>query len=123
MILNFDPASRLRLAGLRGFVPMCGWLRVGKENLHVAGLVGVAMCSACLSGTHDRWPQCPPRIRSRSNPAFKMRWHVVGCPDGRIDPALHYVLFALPTITSRRMSGVISFTPRARWVGVADHGG
>ena len=24
----------------------------------------------------------------------------VGCPDRRIDPALHYVLFALPTVTS-----------------------
>ena len=27
---------------------------------------------------------------------------------------LHYVLFALPPVTSRRMPGVISFTPRAR---------
>ena len=26
---------------------MCGRLRVGKENLHVTGLVGAAMCSAC----------------------------------------------------------------------------
>jgi CO/xanthine dehydrogenase Mo-binding subunit len=26
---------------------MCGRLRVGKDNLHVAGLVGAAMCSAC----------------------------------------------------------------------------
>ena len=26
---------------------MCGRLRVGKEKLHVAGLVGAAMCSAC----------------------------------------------------------------------------
>jgi hypothetical protein len=25
---------------------MCGRLRVGKRNLHVAGLVGAAMCSA-----------------------------------------------------------------------------
>jgi hypothetical protein len=35
---------------------MCGRLRVGKENLHVALLVGAAMCSACLCGSHDRWP-------------------------------------------------------------------
>jgi hypothetical protein len=35
---------------------MCGRLRVGKENLHVAALVGAAMCSACLRGTQDRWP-------------------------------------------------------------------
>jgi hypothetical protein len=36
--------------------PMCGRLRVGKENLHFAALVGAAMCSAFLRGTHDRWP-------------------------------------------------------------------
>ncbi len=35
---------------------MCGRLRVGKENLHVAGLVGAAMCSAFACGSHDRWP-------------------------------------------------------------------
>jgi hypothetical protein len=35
---------------------MCGRLRVGKGNLHVAALVGAAMCSACLRGSHDRWP-------------------------------------------------------------------
>jgi transposase-like protein len=35
---------------------MCGRLRVGKDFLHVAGLVGAAMCSACLRGSHDRWP-------------------------------------------------------------------
>jgi hypothetical protein len=35
---------------------MCGRLRVGKEKLRVASLVGAAMCSACLCGSHDRWP-------------------------------------------------------------------
>ena len=35
---------------------VCGRLRVGKRNLHVAGLVGAAMCSACRCGSHDRWP-------------------------------------------------------------------
>jgi hypothetical protein len=35
---------------------MCGRLRVGKKNLHVAALVGAAMCSAFECGTHDRWP-------------------------------------------------------------------
>jgi hypothetical protein len=35
---------------------MCGRLRVGKDFLHVAGLVGAAMCSAFTSGSHDRWP-------------------------------------------------------------------
>jgi hypothetical protein len=36
-------SSRLQ-AALRKSA-MCGRLRVGKENLHVAGLVGAAMCS------------------------------------------------------------------------------
>src|SRR5258708_8194415 len=31
-------------------------LRVGKSFLHVAGLVGAAMCSAYRCGSHDRWP-------------------------------------------------------------------
>jgi hypothetical protein len=35
---------------------MCGRLQVGKRNLHVAGLVGAAMCSAFSCGSHDRWP-------------------------------------------------------------------
>jgi hypothetical protein len=30
---------------------MCGRLRVGKDFLHAADLVGAAMC-----GSHDRWP-------------------------------------------------------------------
>ena len=40
----------------------------------------------------------------------------VGCPRSPDRPALHYVLFALPTFTSRRRSGAISFTPQARRV-------
>jgi hypothetical protein len=35
---------------------MCGRLGVGKDNLHVAALVGAAMCSACWCGSRDRWP-------------------------------------------------------------------
>ena len=35
---------------------MCGRLGVGKDNLHVAALVGAAMCSAFRCGSHDRWP-------------------------------------------------------------------
>jgi len=35
---------------------MCGRLRIGKDFLHVAGLVGAAMCSAFKCGSHDRWP-------------------------------------------------------------------
>ena len=47
-----------READIRGCLlwAMCGRLRVGKENLHVAGLVGAAMCSAFECGSHDRWP-------------------------------------------------------------------
>jgi len=36
-------------------------------------------------------------------PAFDDAMALVGCPDRRNRPALHYVLFALPTFTSRRM--------------------
>jgi hypothetical protein len=43
------------LAGLSRWA-MCGRLPVGKKNLHFAALVGAAMCSAFLRGTHDRWP-------------------------------------------------------------------
>jgi hypothetical protein len=35
---------------------MCGRLRIGKDFLHAAGLVGAAMCSAFKCGSHDRWP-------------------------------------------------------------------
>ena len=34
--------------------PVCGRLRVGKDFLTYAELVGAPMCSAC--GSHDRWP-------------------------------------------------------------------
>ena len=41
---------------------------------------------------------------------------VVGSPDR---PALHYVLFALPTFTSRRMPGVISSSRERGWFLIA----
>jgi hypothetical protein len=37
-------------------VPCVDGPRVGKGNLHVALLVGAAMCSAFRCGSHDRWP-------------------------------------------------------------------
>src|ERR1700738_3905511 len=49
-------------------------------------------------------------------PAFDNVMAQVGCPDRRIDRLLQYVLFALPTFTSRRLSGAISFSPPARRV-------
>src|SRR3954454_15564662 len=45
---------------------------------------------------------------------------VVPMPDR---PALHYVLFALPTFTSRRMADAISFMPQARQVPCSAHPG
>ena len=47
-----------RVGGWRRRQPwaMCGRLRVGKDFLHVAALVGAAMCSAYERGSHDRWP-------------------------------------------------------------------
>jgi hypothetical protein len=57
-----DPKRPIREADITADIPdrplraMCGRLRVGKENLHVALLVGAAMCSACKCGSHDRWP-------------------------------------------------------------------
>jgi hypothetical protein len=38
------------------FRAMCGRLRIGKDFLHAARLVGAAMCSAFECGSHDRWP-------------------------------------------------------------------
>src|ERR1700674_2374639 len=37
------------------FGAMCGRLRIGKDFLHAAGLVGAAMCSAFKCGSYDRW--------------------------------------------------------------------
>jgi hypothetical protein len=55
--VRLSPNSGAR-ADIAGFPrrAMCGRLRVGKENLRVAGLVGAAMCSAFSCGSHDRWP-------------------------------------------------------------------
>jgi hypothetical protein len=40
-------ADKVATEDLRPLCAMCGRLRVGKDFLHVAGLVGAAMCSAC----------------------------------------------------------------------------
>jgi transposase-like protein DUF772 len=57
-VLQQNPSNTGREADIRGCLlwAMCGRLRVGKGNLHVAGLVGAAMCSAFACGSHDRWP-------------------------------------------------------------------
>jgi hypothetical protein len=48
--------SALRPIAAAAVADRRGRLRVGKENVHVAGLVGAAMCSAFECGPHDRWP-------------------------------------------------------------------
>jgi len=47
ILLRCSSRPTFDLAGGRG---PYHWLRVGKENLHVAGLVGAAMCSASHDG-------------------------------------------------------------------------
>jgi hypothetical protein len=50
-------------------------------------------------------------------PHSTMRWHEWVVLIRRIDRLWHYVLFALPTFTSRRvMPSAISVTPRVRRV-------
>jgi hypothetical protein len=84
--LTHNPPRRcLPGRSLRPECAMYGRLRIGKENLHVAPLVDAAMCSACRSGSHDRW-----RIPSADQvpvkrPHSTMQWHewvvlIVGSP-------------------------------------------
>src|SRR5438445_860071 len=81
---------------------MCGRLRVGKGFLHVCRLVGAAMCSACWRGTQAAGHNALRGSGPGQKLAFDNALALVGCPDRRDRPALHYVLFALPTFTSRR---------------------
>jgi hypothetical protein len=53
---SLGPAIITGIMACESAVPFRGRLRVGKRNLHVAGLVGAAMCSAFRCGSHDRWP-------------------------------------------------------------------
>ena len=48
--------------------------------------------------------------------AFDNAMALVGCPDRRIDRLCITMLFALPTFTSRRLSGAVRITPQVRWV-------
>ena len=38
------------------FVPCVDGSELARDIFTFAELVGAAMCSACLSGSHDRWP-------------------------------------------------------------------
>ena len=100
---------------------MCGRLRVGKDFLHVCS---IGRCShvfgllARHTGPLAIMP-CADQVPVKS-PHSTMHWHMwVVLIAGR--PALHYVLFVLPTFTSRRAAGVISFTPRVRRVPCSAH--
>jgi hypothetical protein len=64
---------------------MCGRLRVGKKNLHVAGLVGAAMCSAFRCGHMTAGHNAPCGSGPGQNRAFDDAMAQVGCPDRRID--------------------------------------
>src|ERR1700710_2235755 len=56
---------------------MCGRLRVGKDFLHVAGLVGAAMCSAFRCGSHGPLAIMPSadQVPVNNTHSITMRWH------------------------------------------------
>ncbi len=56
LVRSTSRSDRIADIPARQLCAMCGRLRVGKDFLRVAGLVGAAMCSACRCGSHDRWP-------------------------------------------------------------------
>ena len=58
------------------FGPCVDGSQLARTFFTYAALVGAAMCSAFRCGSHDRWPECPPRIRSRPKARIRaMRWH------------------------------------------------
>src|ERR1700712_2415905 len=56
---------------------MCGRLRVGKDFLHVPGLVGAAMCSAYNCGSHGPLAIMPSadQVPVNNTHSITMRWH------------------------------------------------
>src|SRR5947207_8098912 len=94
---------------------MCGRLRVGKDFLHVMQDWSVRPCVRPLGAVHMTAGHNALRGSGPGqNRAFDDEMAQVGCPERQDRPALHYVLFALPTFTSRRMPGAISFTAQVR---------
>src|ERR1700722_19841950 len=77
---------------------MCGRLRVGKNFLHVAGLVGTAMCSTfavhITVGHHpgEADTGCSPRYlsaigrRARQERLAKHRWHQIVKEEQQLGP-------------------------------------
>src|SRR4051794_6275880 len=95
---------------------MCGRLRVGKDFIQVQGW----SVRPCVRPSNAVYMTAGHNALRGSGPdqtdAFDNALTQVGCPDRRIDPALHYVLFALPTFTSRRLPDAIAFIAQARRV-------
>jgi hypothetical protein len=64
---------------------MCGPLRVGKGFLHVEGLGGAAMCSACQRGSQAAAPNALRGSDLGQKPTFDNALALVGCPDRRFE--------------------------------------
>jgi hypothetical protein len=104
---------------------MCGRLRVSKSFLHVAGLVGPAMCSAFKCGSHHMTAghnalrgSGPGQQHAFDNNAMAQ----VGCPDRRIDrhcitccspfqPLRHAGLSGAISLDSKRDRFLVALTP------------
>ena len=82
---------------------MCGRLQAVKGFSHVAALVGAAMCSAFLCGSHKAAGHNAFR---GSGPGQKLAFDNavahVGCPDRRIDQSCITCCLPLPTFYLRR---------------------
>jgi hypothetical protein len=80
---------------------MCERLRVGKDFLHACSIGR----SSHVFGLFARFTR--PAIM----PSADQVPVLVGCPDRRIDRQRIKCCSSSPTVTSRRVSGAISFTP------------
>jgi transposase len=76
--------------------------------------VGPALATALVATVADPKAFSPPRIRSRSQARIRQCDGTSGLSRSPNRPALHYVLFALPTSTSRRVTGAISMSLRRK---------
>ena len=123
---------RLRGAGLVGSVILtqhcdafgnCYALNHHHHRLHLStrSKGSYEPSSPALAGVLPLMERGEPRLSHNAlrgsgpgqKPAFKNALAHVGCPDRRVRPALHDVLFALPAFTSRRVSDAISLTQQS----------
>jgi hypothetical protein len=102
--------------------PMCGRLRVGKENLHVAGLGRLRPCVRPVSAV--RMTAGHNALRG-SGPGQKLAFAdavaLVGCPDRRIDRLCITCCSPSQLLHHAGWPGAISFTLRARRVPCSAH--